>query len=129
MAFSLYYTLDADPDRRLMIEKIYGTWKRETAESYHRDFVEVAEPLVGRKWAKIINLTNWKSSYPEMVQVIGEHLRWCRENGMVLSVNIIDNQITKNQLKQMFRIGGTGKMSKIVRTQQDAEKVLAEHGF
>ena len=48
---------------------------------------------------------------------------------MVLSVNIIDNQITRNQLKQMFRIGSTGKMSKIVRTQQDAEKILAENGF
>lgn len=129
MAFSMYYTIDADPDRRLMVEKIYGTWKRETAESYHRDFMEAARPLIGQKWAKIINLHNWKSSYPEMVEVIGEHLRWCRENGMVLSVNIIDNQITRNQLKQMFRIGNTGQMSKIVRTQQDAEKILTESGF
>jgi hypothetical protein len=129
MTFSMYYTLDVDTDRRLMIEKIYGTWKRETAESYHRDFMETAQPLIGGKWAKIINLTNWKSSYPEMVEVIGRHLRWCRENGMVLSVNIIDNQITKNQLKQMFRIGNTGRISKIVRSQQEADKILAEHGF
>jgi hypothetical protein len=129
MTFSMYYTLDVDTDRRLMIEKIYGTWKRETAESYHRDFMETVQPLLGEKWAKVINLTNWKSSYPEMVEVIGRHLRWCRENGMVLSVNVIDNQITKNQLKQMFRIGGTGQISKIVRSQQEADKILAEHGF
>lgn len=129
MAFSMYYTLDVDTDRRLMIEKIYGTWKRETAESYHRDFLETVQPLLGREWAKVINLTNWKSSYPEMVEVIGRHLRWCRDNGMVLSVNIIDNQITRNQLKQMFRIGGTGQISKIVRSQQEADKVLAEHGY
>jgi len=125
----MYYTLDVDTDRRLMIEKIYGTWKRETAESYHRDFLETVQPLLGREWAKVINLTNWKSSYPEMVEVIGRHLRWCRDNGMVLSVNIIDNQITRNQLKQMFRIGGTGQISKIVRSQQEADKVLAEHGY
>ncbi len=129
MTFSMYYTLDVDTDRRLMIEKIYGTWKRETAESYHRDFMDTVKPLLGGKWAKTINLTNWKSSYPEMVEVIGRHLRWCRENGMVLSVNIIDNQITKNQLKQMFRIGNTGQISKIVRSQQEADKILAEQGF
>jgi hypothetical protein len=129
MAFSMHYMIDADMDRHLIVEKIYGTWKKETAEEYHRDFMEVAKPLVGGKWAKLINLTNWKSSYPEMVTVVGQHLRWCRENGMILSVNIIDNQITKAQLKKMFQIGGTAQMSKIVRTDADAQKTLAEHGF
>jgi len=129
MAFSMYYTIDIDPDRRIIMEKIYGTWKKETAEEYHQDFMRVAQPLIGAKWAKLINLTNWKSSYPEIVEVVGQHLRWCRENGMVLSVNVIDNQITKNQLKQMFRIGGTGTMSRIVRDLDEGKKILAEHGF
>ena len=129
MSFSMYFTIDADLDRRVIIEKIYGTWKKETAQQYHEEFVKVAEPLLGGEWAKVINLNNWKSSYPEMIKVIGEHLCWCRENGMVLSVNIISNPVTRNQLKKMFNIGETGKISRIVRSQEDAEAILAERGF
>jgi hypothetical protein len=129
MSFSLHFTIDADLDRRLIIEKIYGTWKKETADEYHEEFVKVAQPLTGSKWAKVINLTNWKSSYPEMVSVIGNHLRWCRENGMILSVNIIENPVTRSQLKKMFALGNTGPISEIVRNEQDAEKILAENGF
>jgi hypothetical protein len=129
MSFSLHFTIDADLDRRLIIEKIYGTWKKETADEYHEEFVKVSQPLTGSKWAKVINLTNWKSSYPEMVSVIGNHLRWCRENGMILSVNIIENPVTRSQLKKMFALGNTGPISEIVRNEQDAEKILAENGF
>lgn len=129
MGFSMNYTIDTDKDRKLVIEKIYGTWKKETAQEYHDDFLKSVTPLIGQKWAKIINLTNWKSSYPEMISVIGQHLRWCRENGMVLSVNVIDNKITISQLKKMFDIGGTGDISKIVRSQEDGEKILVENGF
>jgi len=126
---SLNFTIDVDLERNLIIEKIYGTWKRETAMEYHKEFLAVAEPLIGKKWAKIINLVNWKSSYPEMIRVIGEHLKWCHENGMVLSVNVIDNPVTKNQLKKMFAIGGTTAISKIVRSPEDGEKILTENGF
>ena len=129
MSFSMYFTIDADIERKLIIEKIYGTWTRETARLYHEEFRKVVAPLIGGQWAKIINLSNWKSSYPEMVKVIGDHLRWCRENGMVLSVNVIANPITRAQLKKMFAIGNTRKISKIVRTMEEAEAVLAEHGF
>ncbi len=129
MVFSMHYTIEVDPERRVIQEKIYGTWKKETAESYHEEYMRVAAPLVGSRWAKVVNLTNWKSSYPEIIKVVGEHLRWCRENGMIISINIIDNPITKNQLKRMFAIGSTAKISRIVRSREDAEKVLVENGF
>ena len=126
---SMNFTIDADIDRSLIIEKIYGTWTVETAREYHREFMEVAGPLTKGKWAKIINLTNWKSSYPEMISIIGHHLKWCRENGMVLSINIIQNPVTIGQLKKMFVIGGTMEMSRLVRSQEEAEKILREEGF
>jgi len=131
MSFSMNFTIDADLDRRLVIAKIYGIWKKETAEEYHNAFKEEAEPLIksGREWAKVVNLSNWKSSYPEMVRVIGQHMRWTSENGNTISIYIIDNPITRNQLRKMFHIGGTGKSSKTVRTPEEAEKVLREHGF
>lgn len=129
MSVSLHYSIDADPKRRVIIEKIYGTWKKETAHEYHRDFMTEAEPLTKGKWAKLINLSNWKTSYPEINQIIGEHLKWCRENGMVLSINVIENPFTKTQLKKMFAVGGTGTMSKIVKSLAEGEKILAENGF
>lgn len=131
MSFSMHFTIDAEPERRLITAKIYGIWKKETAEEYHAAFRKEAEPLVqaGQEWAKIVNLSNWKSSYPEMIRVIGEHMRWSTENGNVLSIYIIDNPITRNQLKKMMQIGGTSKSSKTVRTMKEAEQILAEYGF
>ncbi|MBN2226524.1 MAG: hypothetical protein JW763_04090 [candidate division Zixibacteria bacterium] len=129
MSLSLNFTIEADVDRRLIVEKIYGIWKKETAEEYHQEFVKTAQPLIAGKWAKLINLGNWKTSYPEVVEIVGDHLRWCRENGMVLSVNVIENPITLNQLKRMFEHGATAKISRIAKTMQEGERILRENGF
>lgn len=129
MSFSMNFTIDIDEPRRVMLVKIYGVWKRETARSYHDEFKQVAQPLMGKEWAKIINLTNWKSSYPEMIKVIGEHMRWSQENGNTVAVYVIENPITKNQLKKMFSAGSTKSISKMVRSREEADRILAEYGF
>jgi len=129
MSISMNYTIEADTDRKIIREKIYGIWKEETAHSYHEDFVAEAAKLGEVKWGKIIDLRNWKSSYPEVVDVIGEHLRWCVENGMVLSVNIIDNPVTLSQLKRMFTIGGTKNISKVFQSVEEGDRFLKQNGF
>jgi len=129
MSFSLNFTIDVDTERKIVMEKIYGIWKKETATSYDEEYRKVTTPLMGEKWAKVINLTNWKVPYPDIIEMIGQHLRWCRQNGMVLSVNIIDNPITTNYLKKIFSSGATEDISILVRTPEEAQKVLAEHGF
>jgi len=129
MALSMNFTIEADVDRRLISEKIYGIWKKETAIEYHNEFVKTAEPLIKGEWAKLINLGNWKTSYPEVVEIIGDHLHWCKENGMVLSVNVIENPITFNQLRRMFEHGGTADISKVVKTLHEGERLLRENGF
>ncbi|MEW5925381.1 MAG: hypothetical protein AB1746_15475 [Candidatus Zixiibacteriota bacterium] len=129
MSISMNYTVEADVDRKIMKEKIYGIWKKDTARSYHEDFMAEAQPLLKEKWGKIIDLRNWKSSYPEVVDVIGEHLKWCRENGMVLSVNIIDNPVTLSQLKRMFVLGGTENISKVFNSIEEADRFLKQNGF
>lgn len=127
----MHFTIDADLDRRLVVSKIYGIWKKETAEEYHAEYKVEADPLVrsGKEWARIVNLSNWKSSYPEIIRIIGDLMRWSSQNGCVISVYIIDNPVTRNQLKKMFHIGGTGKISKTVRTREEADKIIAELGF
>jgi hypothetical protein len=129
MTFSMNFTIEADLDRRLIREKIYGIWKEETAILYHEEYKRVAEPLVKGKWAKLVDLSNWKSSYPEVVDRIGKHLCWCVGNGMVWSVNIIDNPVTIMQLERMLAIGGTSEISKMFKTIVDGDKFLKENGF
>lgn len=123
------FTIEADPDRKIIREKIYGIWKEETANDYYREFMETAKPLLKGPWAKLIDLRNWKSSYPEIIEIIGQHLKWCRENGMVYSVNVIDNPVTLSQLKRMFGIGGTEEISRVFRTVEEADRFLKENGF
>ena len=129
MSFSMNYTIEAEPERKIMREKIYGIWKEQTARSYHEDFMKEASPLIKGRWAKLIDLRNWKSSYPDIIEIIGRHLKWCKDNGMIVSVNVIDNPVTHAQLKRMFNIGGTEEISKVFRSADEADKYLFQNGF
>jgi hypothetical protein len=129
MTFSLNFTIEIDSDRRLVKSKIYGIWKKETAEEYHREFVKMAKPLLKEKWAKLINLGNWKNSYPEINIIIGEHIRWCHQNNAVYSVYVVDNPVTKNQLKKMIAHSGLPNANKIFPTVAEAEIFLQQNGF
>lgn len=123
------YILDPDVANAIMYEKIYGVWRVETAENYSRDYKREAQELVKKPWAKLIDLSNWKTGSPEVVQKIGEHLEWCRQNNMVWSINIINNPVTYSQLQKMFGKGGTKNISKTFRSREEAERFLKEQGF
>jgi len=129
MNINLHFNIDAIPDRKLITSKIYGIWTLDTARDYHDEFKEVVGELNWDKWAKLVNLSNWKSSYPEMIKIIGQHMKWSRENGMALSIYVIDDPVTLNQLKKMIAIGEIEDINYLVRSLEEAEKILAEHGF
>lgn len=129
MVFSLNFTIEADPERPIVRSKIYGIWKKETAEQYHRDYKEAAQPLLKSKWAKLINLYNWKPSYPEVNEVIGDHIRWCHENNAVYSVYVVDNPVTRNQLKKMIAHSELPEATRIFKTLEEGEAFLKDRGF
>jgi len=129
MSFTLNFNIDADPERRLIRSKIYGIWKKETAEEYHHEFSKVVQPLLKEKWAKLINLANWKSSYPEMIAVIGDHIKWCHENNAVYSVYVVDNPVTKKQLQRMITHSGYEDSCPVFDTMGEAEAFLSSNGF
>ena len=127
---SMNFTIDVDEERRIVFAKIYGIWKKETAEAYHQEFVKAVQPLLdGSKWAKLTNLTTWKSSYPEIVEVLGEHMAWSQENGAEYSLYVIDNPITRNQLQKMVDSGKATEITKFFRTYEEADKFLKDNGF
>lgn len=126
---SFNFTVDSEPERNLMIAKIYGIWKKETAEAYLQEYMETAEPFLGKKWARITNLSNWKSSYPEIVDILAVHMQWCQENGAVYSVYIIDNPVTHSQLSKMIKKGNVSAITKVFRTFEEGDRFLKKNGY
>ncbi len=125
----LEYSIDVDRETRIVYEKIFGVWRVSTAQNFVKDYeVEVAT-LIKKPWVRLCDLTNWKTSYPEVIDIIGEHLVWCKKHKMVWSVNIINNPVTYGQLQRMFDKGGTREISKTFRTRTEAEHFLREQGF
>lgn len=123
------YNLEADPVKQIMFEKIYGVWRPQTALNYVRDFEKEAAKLIARPWAKLIDLSNWKTADPEVIRIIGKHLDWCRTHNMVWSANVITNPVTYSHLMRMFAKGGTKPISRTFRTRPEAERFLTDNGF
>ncbi|MEW5993558.1 MAG: hypothetical protein AB1744_04090 [Candidatus Zixiibacteriota bacterium] len=127
----LEYFIDVDLENRIVYEKIFGVWRIATAEAFVKDYEEQVKPLLKSKkpWVRLCDLTNWKTAYPEVVDIIGRHNAWCRAHHLAWSVNIIDNPVTYNQLVRMFDKGGTKGISRTFRTRAEAEQFLREQGF
>ena len=126
-SWSLEYTIDVDLENAVVYAKIYGRWRAETAESYHAALKKEAQPLMGRPWAKVIDLTNWKTSRQEVTEVIGKHMAWSVENGVGLQIYVINNTSTYRQLNEMFDKGDAREVSQTFRTMAEAEQYLKEN--
>jgi hypothetical protein len=127
--WSLEYSFEIDIEKAIIYEKIHGIWKLDTAIKYDEDFRKEVQPLIAKPWAKLVNLTGWRTSYPQVIARIGEHLNWCRKHNLALSVNVLNNPSTFRQLNEMFSVGHTKEISQVFRTQADARKYLEENWF
>ena len=123
------FNIDIDSKNLIVSVKIYGVWRQETAREYSEHFKEEVKVLIGKPWARLVDLSNWKTASEEVIDVIGELLQWCIENNMVHSVYIIDNPITYGQLMRMVSRGKARDISKTFRTRNEAEKYLKHQGF
>ncbi|KAA3634835.1 MAG: hypothetical protein DWP97_06185 [Calditrichaeota bacterium] len=123
------FSFDLDEKNRLLFGKIYGVWKKETALEYVEELKEVAKPIIDKPWSKMIDLSNWKTVYPDVIQVIGTLNKWCRANNMEWTVYIIDHQVGFSQLMKMFDAGDNRDISRTFRTVAEGEKFLREQGY
>jgi hypothetical protein len=128
-SWNLEYTIDVDQENAVVYAKVYGQWKPETAQKYHEDFKKECQPLLGQPWAKIVDVSNWKTSRNEVTTVIGRHMSWSKANGVALSIYVIDNVSTFRQLNEMFVKGGTKGVSHTFRTWAEGEQYLQRHWF
>jgi hypothetical protein len=125
--WSLEYSFDVDVKNRIIYAKVFGSWKADTARGYSDDFRVEVQPILGKPWAKLIDLTNWKTSYPDVIKIIGDHMEWSRKNDVALSLYVLNNPSTFRQLHQMFSAGGTKEISMTFRTLAEAEAYLKEN--
>jgi len=123
------YSFELDEEHRIVHGKIYGVWRKETAEAYREELKEAVKPLLSRPWAKLMDLSNWKTASRDVISVIGDLNDWCRNNNMAWTVYIIDNAVTMKMLRQMFDSGKYKDVAATVRTRPEGIRFLAEHGF
>jgi hypothetical protein len=127
--WALEYSFELDRRNAIIYAKVFGIWKAETARSYHEDFKLEVEPIVKKPWAKLIDLSNWRTSYPEVIEIVGEHMEWSRLNNVALSLYVLNNPSTFRQLHEMFTAGGTKEISQTFRSYEEAELFLRDHWF
>lgn len=125
--WSLEYSFDLDVKHAVIYVKIHGIWKPTTAESYHEDFKEEIVPILEQPWAKLIDLSNWKTSYPGVIEVIGKHMEWCRKHNLAMALYVLNNPSTFRQLHEMFTAGGQKELSQTFRTVEEATLFLKSH--
>ncbi len=127
--WSFEYSFDTDVKNQMLYGKIYGIWKVETAKEYADEMKETVKPLIKKPWAKLMDLTNWKSSHPEVIEVIGNLNKWCRQNNMEWTVFIINHQVGYGQLMRMFDSGKYSDIGKTFRTMKEGEDFLMSKGY
>lgn len=123
------YTLDVDLDNRIIYEKIYGVWRVATAKAYIQDFQDEVKQLTKKPWARMVDLSNWKIAYPEVIEIMGSHFDWCRQHSLQWSVNVINNPTTYGQLVRMANSGKVSEYTRTFRTQFEADKFLKEQKY
>ena len=125
--WSLEYSFEVDEENAVIYEQITGLWKKDTALKYHEDFMEEVKPLISKPWSKLVDLRQWKTSYPDIIKVLGEHLDWCKNNNLVLAVNVLNNPSTFRQLNEMFPVGGVEDIEHVFRNMDEAKEYLKEN--
>ena len=123
-SWSLEFSFRVDTDCAIIFAKVHGLWKADTAKSYHDEFKEEVKPLLGKPWAKLIDLSGWRTSYPDVITIIGKHMLWSTQNGCALSIYVLNNPSTFKQLHQMFSKGRISEVALTFRTLAEAEKYL-----
>lgn len=123
------YSFDVDAKNRMLYGKIYGVWKKNTADAYAEEFKEVSQPLLKKPWSKLIDLSSWKIAHQDVIKVIGDLNRWCRGKNMVWAVYVINQQAGYNQLNKMFDAGEYRDLTKTFRNRSEAEQFFQDNGY
>ncbi len=124
-----YYNIKAYPDQNLVVEVCKGDWTKEVAEKYLDDFKKSAADVTGKSWALLTDARDWKSADDEIIEIVGSHFDWNRQNGMQHNANIVSGIIEQRKLQQMFDSGGVSQIAKVFLSKEEAMQWLRDEGY
>lgn len=117
------------PGKSVMKEKIYGMWDAQIATEYVENFKKAAQPLIRNPWALLSDLNEWKTSKQEVIEIVGQSLKWAMKNNMVCNANILTNALDRLQLQRTLKEGGVWDIAKVFENEFQALSWLKERGF
>lgn len=124
------YSFIIDKERNIVEEIIVGEWTKLDAYRYCIDFAQDVVPkFLHKPWAKRVDLNMWIPT-TDIVEIIGNHLRWAtKHEGMLYSANICLSDKQREVLSSMFHLGENEEYSKIFRCVEEADEWLKRRGF
>ena len=60
------FNIDVDEPNQLVYVKIYGIWREDSAYSYLEEFKKEVAAIIGKPWARLVDLSNWKTASDEV---------------------------------------------------------------
>ncbi len=127
--WNFQHNIQIDEENKIVYSKIFGVWRGDTAKAYAEDYKEKVAGMIDQPWAKFTDLQKWKMSTPEVVSILGLHMKWCSENNMEWQVFVINDPIRYGQLQKMIDKGKVRKKTAIFRNSFEAVKFLKEKGY
>ena len=114
----------------VLLVDIQGSWSRETNIQYSRDVKRHAKPLIGRRWAMLILLDEWKMSTQDSVPTIQELSQWCHNYGITHCALVYHHDALKTyQLSQMLTRATESYQTGYFETIADACEWLNKGGY
>jgi hypothetical protein len=92
------YTLEIVSGEKRVYEKIDGFWTDAEYSIYANSYTNDLASDIKRmgKWVKIIDMKDYKTS--TVVDLISEHIKWCKNNGLEKCLLVVGQAITKLQM-------------------------------
>lgn len=93
------YSINYDPDKKLIYETPVGLWTKEDYNEYHEQYVNKIGPVIGKQpWAAITDVRKYKMS--DLGDVMAKHTDWLVENNIQCAAVIVDSAIVKMQINR-----------------------------
>lgn len=93
------YSINYDPDKKLVYETPVGLWTKEDYEEYHSQYENKIGPAIGKQpWVIVSDLRKYKMS--DLGEVMAKHTAWMADNNLQCAAVIVDSAIVKMQINR-----------------------------
>jgi hypothetical protein len=107
-----------------------GTWNKDTAQKFCKEFKRQARQLEGQKWVVMANLSDWQLNTPDTEPLLRELAIWGIQYGLQIVIRIYPPSAVKSfQLNNITQklISGYQRMHFFI--EQDAFTWLHNQGY